>query len=148
MLDAPSSVFKLVNGQVVKEFDWLWQPDHLQEPKHYIFNALNPVNGLEYGHMGIIAYNKSLVLDTHESGLDFTLSQAHEVVPILSGIAHFNQSPWMTWRTAFREVVKLYVANQVTRIDSWLASDITTPFGRQAQAGAHAGYEYAKENSI
>ena len=55
----------------------------------------------------MIAYNKRLVLETVDSGLDFTLSRAHEVVPILSGIAHFNQSPWMTWRTAFREVVKL-----------------------------------------
>jgi hypothetical protein len=42
-----------------------------------------------------------------DSGLDFTLSKSHEVVPILSGVAHFNQNPWMTWRTAFREVVKL-----------------------------------------
>jgi hypothetical protein len=23
-------------------FDWSWQPDRLQEPKHYIFHALNP----------------------------------------------------------------------------------------------------------
>jgi hypothetical protein len=55
----------------------------------------------------MIAYNKRLVLETIESGLDFTLSQAHEVVPLLSGTAHFNQDPWTTWRTAFREVLKL-----------------------------------------
>jgi hypothetical protein len=88
-------------------FPWHWQPDYFQEPKHYIFHARNPVNGLVYGHQAMIAYNKRLVLETVDSGLDFTLSKAHEVVPILSGIAHFNQSAWMTWRTAFREVVKL-----------------------------------------
>jgi hypothetical protein len=93
--------------QVSSDFEWSWQPDYFQEPKHYIFNARNPVNGLEYGHQGMIAYNRRLVLDTVDSGLDFTLSKAHEVVPILSGIAHFNQNQWMTWRTAFREVVKL-----------------------------------------
>jgi hypothetical protein len=93
--------------QVSSDFEWSWQPDYFQEPKHYIFNARNPVNGLEYGHQGMIAYNRRLVLDTVDSGLDFTLSKAHEVVPILSGVAHFNQNPWMTWRTAFREVVKL-----------------------------------------
>jgi len=93
--------------QVSSEFDWSWQPDYFQEPKHYIFNSRNPVNGLEYGHQGMIAYNRRLVLDTVDSGLDFTLSKAHEVVPLLSGVAHFNQNPWMTWRTAFREVVKL-----------------------------------------
>jgi hypothetical protein len=28
-------------------------------------------------------------------------------VPILSGAAHFDQDAWTTWRTAFREVLKL-----------------------------------------
>lgn len=89
------------------EFDWHWQPDYWQGPKHYIFNALNPVNGLEYGHMGMIAYNKGLVLANNAPGIDFTLSQPHESVPILSGVAHYNQDAWTTWRTAFREVLKL-----------------------------------------
>jgi hypothetical protein len=88
-------------------FPWEWQPDYWQTPKHYIFNARNPVNDLEYGHMGIIAYNKRLVLTNNHPGIDFTLSQPHESVPILSGTAHFNQDPWTTWRTAFREVLKL-----------------------------------------
>jgi GMP synthase-like glutamine amidotransferase len=89
------------------EFDWTWKPDYFQEPKHYIFNARNPVNGLEYGHQGMIAYNRRLVLENNNPGIDFTLSQPHESVDMLSGTAHFNQDPWMTWRTAFREVVKL-----------------------------------------
>jgi hypothetical protein len=88
-------------------FPWDWQPDYFQEPKHYIFNAKNCLNGLEYGHMAMIAYNKKLVLDTANAGIDFTLSQPHQSVPILSGNAIFNQDPWTTWRTAFREVVKL-----------------------------------------
>lgn len=89
------------------EFPWHWQPDYWQGPKHYIFNARNPVNGLEYGHMGMIAYNKRLVLANNDPGIDFTLSQPHESVPILSGVAHYNQDAWTTWRTAFREVLKL-----------------------------------------
>ena len=44
-------------------FDWSWQPDRLQQPKHYIFHARNPVNNLEYGHQAMIAYNKKLVLE-------------------------------------------------------------------------------------
>ena len=84
-----------------------WRPDYFQEPKHYIFQAKNVLNGLEYGHMGVIAYNKRLVLETEDGGLDFTLSKAHAVIPQTTAIAHFNSDPWMTWRTAFREVVKL-----------------------------------------
>jgi hypothetical protein len=113
--------------EVVDSFDWSWQPDYLQEPKHYIFNSRNPVNGLEYGHMGIIAYNKQLVLDTDEHGLDFTLSKPHAVVPVLSAVAHYNTTPELTWRTAFREalklkddVVKTASIESQYRLDTWL----------------------------
>ena len=115
--------------EVVGSFDFTWQPDHWQEAKHYIFHSRNCLNGLEYGHMGVIAYNKQLVLDTIESGLDFTLSQKHTVVPELSAIAYFNQCPWTTWRTAFREVLKLklFMTQSPTletehRLDTWLSS--------------------------
>jgi hypothetical protein len=105
--------------EVDKEFPWSWQPDYFQEPKHYIFNSKNPINGLEYGHMGMIAYNKKLVLETEEHGLDFTLSKPHEVVPILSGVARYNQNAWMTWRTAFREVIKLkHFSNLKPNVDT------------------------------
>jgi hypothetical protein len=59
---------------VEPNFDFNWQPDWLQGPKHWIFHSRNPVNGLEYGHMGIIAYHKQTVVDATEWGLDFTLS--------------------------------------------------------------------------
>lgn len=113
----------------VDNFDWTWQPDYWQQPKHYIFNARNPVNGLEYGHMGMIAYNRRLVLANNTPGIDFTLSQPHESVPILSGTAHFNQDAWTTWRTAFREALKLrlFMATQPTvetehRLTTWLTT--------------------------
>ena len=93
--------------KINKSFDWSWQPDCLQQPKHYIFHARNPINGLEYGHMAMIAYNKKLVLSNTAPGLDFTLDQAHEVVPILSGVANFVDDEKTIWRTAFREVIKL-----------------------------------------
>ena len=113
--------------EVNPKFDWTWQPDWLQEPKHYIFNSRNPVNGLEYGHMGVIAYNKKLVLDTDNPGLDFTLSKTHAVVPRVSAVAHYNTTPELTWRTAFREVLKLSDDVEKTgsvestyRMDTWL----------------------------
>jgi hypothetical protein len=113
--------------EVNLDFDWDWQPDYLQGPKHYIFHSKNPVNGLEYGHMGVIAYNRRLTLATETHGLDFTLSAAHAVVPLLSATAHYNTTPELTWRTAFREVLKLKddvvktasVESQY-RLDVWL----------------------------
>lgn len=130
--------------EVEKDFDWTWQPDYLQEPKHYIFYSRNPVNDLEYGHMGVIAYNKKLVLDTNDPGLDFTLSKAHEVVPVVSATAHYNTTPELTWRTAFRECIKLANADDVEsqyRLDIWK----TVAKGSHAEwsiKGAHDAVEY------
>jgi hypothetical protein len=88
-------------------FNFTFQPDLFQQPKHYIFHAHNPMNGLEYGHMGIVMYNCNIVKNMSTFGIDYTMSAAHEVVPIVSAVAAFNTTPYQTWRTAFREVAKL-----------------------------------------
>ena len=126
------------------DFDWSWQPDRMQESKHYIFHARNPINGLVYGHQAMIAYNKKLVLENTGTGLDFTLDSAHEVVPILSGTANYDASPWMTWRTAFRECIKLRhslpdVENEY-RLQKWLTVDDTE--SKWSQKGAEDAVEY------
>jgi hypothetical protein len=95
-------------------FDFTFQPDLFQQPKHYIFHAHNPMNGLEYGHMGIVMYNCNIVKNMTNFGIDYTMSAAHEVVPIVSAIAAFNTTPYQTWRTAFREVAKLSQFNDET----------------------------------
>lgn len=93
--------------EVNPNFDWNWQPAYLEKPRHYIFKAKNPCNGLRYGHMAMVAYNKYLVLKTDNPGLDFTQSAPHWVMDINSGTSRFNEDPKMAWRTAFREVIKL-----------------------------------------
>ena len=132
--------------EVSSAFNWEWQPDRLQEPKHYIFHAYNPVNGLEYGHMSMIAYNKKLVLENAAPGLDFTLDQEHEVVPIVSGIATYHYSKWMAWRTAFREVIKLKhslpnVENEY-RLTRWLTALNNVENSEYSIWGAEDAIEY------
>jgi hypothetical protein len=139
------AVFAKLNVDV--NFDFSWQPDRMQEPKHYIFHAGNPVNGLVYGHQAMIAYNKSMVLENTGKGLDFTLDQPHEVVPIISGTANYTESPWMAWRTAFREALKLRaslpdVENEY-RLRVWLREDSgTIANGHWSHKGAQDAMEY------
>ena len=111
--------------QVNQDFDWSWQPDRMQQAKHYIFHAYNPVNHLVYGHQAMIAYNVDLVMKNPGRGLDFTLDDAHEVVPTVSGTAYYDNDPWTCWRTAFRECIKLRhslpdVENDY-RLQQWLS---------------------------
>ena len=130
--------------EVTADFDWAWQPDRMQQPKHYIFHAHNPINGLVYGHQAMIAYNKRLVLENTGEGLDFTLDQPHEVVPIVSGTAMYHESDWMCWRTAFREVLKLRASlpdvESEHRLNRWLTVDTT--HGQWSRKGAEDGVEY------
>jgi hypothetical protein len=118
----------------------------MQLPKHYIFHARNPINGLEYGHQAMIAYNKQLVLANTGYGLDFTLDQPHEVVPILSGTAWYTDSPWMAWRTAFREVLKLKDSlpdvESEYRLNMWLSNAGEVPNAEWSQWGAEDAVEY------
>jgi hypothetical protein len=121
-----------------KQFDFSWQPDRLQARKHYIFTATNPVNDLEYGHQALIVYNKKLTLSNPGIGLDFTLDDLHEVVNINSGIARYNTDPYSTWRTAFREVIKLCCNTDQASIDrksSWLTIG-NGDFGEYSKLGA------------
>ena len=134
--------------EVLADFDWSWQPDRLQQPKHYIFHALNPVNMLEYGHQAMIVYNKKLTLANPGRGLDFTLDDAHEVVPVLSGVARYNVDPWTAWRTAFREVIKLRaslpdVENEY-RMKQWLTTG-HGPYGEFSCYGAQDALDFYDE---
>ncbi len=136
--------------EVNPNFDWLWQPDRLQKNKHYIFYARNPVNDLVYGHMGMAAYHRGLTLENDGSGLDFIMSQPHEVVPIESGTARYDADPWMTWRTAFREVLKLiqYVDQgdvaAKSRLRSWLNVG-NGPYGEWSIHGAKDAQTYYEQ---
>jgi hypothetical protein len=130
--------------KVDKQFDFTWQPDRLQIPKHYIFQAQNPLNGLTYGHQAMIAYNKTLTLNNKGLGLDFTLDDPHESVEILSGVANFNTDPYATWRTAFREVIKLksdYSDMASERLNIW-TTVANGEFADSCLQGARDAVEY------
>ena len=144
-----TSWYFLVNAKlrVNQKFDFNWQPDRLQIPKHYIFLATNPVNGLEYGHQAIVANNKNLTLNTVVQGLDFTMDSEHEVVNINSGIGMFNTSPWDTWRTSFREVIKLRNSDtqeNKDRLNAWLTV-AEGAFAEYSLKGAKDAIDYYEE---
>ena len=129
-------------------FDFTFQPDRLREACHYIFHAKNPVNGLEYGHRAVILYNKKLCISTIHPSLDFTLSQPHTVVPQLCGTSHFNQTPEISWRVAFREVLKLCAMKPTVESQFRLKKWCELGKGQYAllvQRGALDAVEYYKE---
>lgn len=134
--------------EIDDEFDFTFQPDRLREACHYIFHCKNPVNGLEYGHRAVILYNKHLCLSTIHPSLDFTLSQPHTVVPQLCGTSHFNLTPEISWRVAFREVIKLCEMKPTVeskfRLKKWCELG-KGDYALLVQQGALDAVEYYKE---
>jgi hypothetical protein len=94
-------------------FGFDFAPDTLKSPRHYIFDCYNPVIDYTYGHQAVILYNKQMVLENTGMGLDFTLSQQHDHVKLLSAETTFYVDPLTAYRTAFREVVKLLYAQKI-----------------------------------
>jgi hypothetical protein len=138
--------------EVLPSFKFDYQPDRLQQPRHYIFHSRNPLNGLEYGAMNINLYNRQLTIDTRP-GIDFTLSSLHTVVPVCASISRFNTDPWVTWRSAFREVLKLKLevdSGADVEIQHRLKVWCTRAEGDNAEyclAGANDALEYYAEVS-
>ena len=105
--DTPWFIAVFAKCYVLDNFAELnWQPDFWQEPKHYIFHNRNLNTGLEYGHMAPIAYHCQLMYE-NRGGLDMTLAQRHTTVPITISETNLEGDDWLTWRTAFREVIKI-----------------------------------------
>jgi len=94
-------------NELAEDFDFSFQPDRMRNPCHYIFDCYIPSIDLRYGWGGVILYNKDLVLRTTKPKLDFTMSQAHHSVPLLSAISNCNETPLLAYRSSFREVIKL-----------------------------------------
>lgn len=142
--------------QLYDAFDFTFVPDYFQQPKHYIFNSRNTVNGLEYGHMGIVMYNCAGIKSINKSGtfgLDYTMSFPNETIPVLSCIGAFDSTAYHTWRTAFREAGKLAYFESVKstvdgayRLDVWLTR-AQGPYRDWCLKGARDGVDFVKNNN-
>ena len=87
--------------------------DRCLTKRHYIFHSRLEELDLDYGTFNINIYNKSLCLDTaNDNILDFTLSQPHEVVPIIASTSLLAPDNYTAWKNAFREVSKLILWNE------------------------------------
>ena len=116
---------------------------------HTIFYAKNMSNRLEYGHMGVVLYDKELVLNTPENfGLDFTQYSKTQTIPRVVSEAVFATTSFEAWRTAFRETVKLTLKDDTDSeflLNRWLAF-AEGDNSDWVLRGAEDGHQFALEN--
>jgi hypothetical protein len=123
----------------------------------HVWQSKNPVNGLVYGYGGVKLLPKALTMHMSTKTTDMTtsISSKFKVMPDISNITAFNTDPFNTWKSAFRECVKLsskVIDGQVSneseeRLDAWCILNESVPYGFYAYAGALAGKTYGQENA-
>ena len=122
----------------------------------HVWRSINPVKGLVYGYGGVKLLPRNLTLDVDTSTTDMTtsISTNFKLMPKISNSTMFNIDEFSTWRSAFRECVKLssktidrlYDEETEERLMVWCALGINQPFGAYSIGGAKAGKRYGELN--
>ena len=143
---AKTDLFWVIDGdaEVMEAFDFSYIPDTYDKEVVHVWSSKNPVNNLEYGYGGIKLFPTQMVRDASSWGLDFTtgLSTRFKAIPEVSCVTAFNTSELETWRSAFRECVKLAVSQDQdapSRLAAWLSPNADADFASFAKIGAEQG---------
>lgn len=106
---ANTRYFYVVDGDsyVLPKFKFEFMPPKDSDTT-YIWKTLNPINDLNYGYGGIKLFNRNKVINKRTMELDMTLSIGDDFsIQPTASITNFDTSPFETWKSAFRECVKL-----------------------------------------
>jgi hypothetical protein len=149
-----TDLFFVVDGDAYLDDDWdfNYRPAIFDKDRDcaHVWASRNPVNDLVYQNGGVKLFPKKILLKHRTWN---TLDMFAGIMPKtkaedrISCTTTFNSDEFSTWRSAFREVVKLYVYNKILFLDAWMTKGEDRPFGTFAIQGARDGYNFAKENS-
>ena len=154
-----TNMFWVIDGdaQIVEEFDFRYKMSRISETTVHTWRSINPINGLEYGYGGVKLFPTNLTLNLNVNSIDMTtsISKKFKPMPEISNITAFNTDPFNTWKSAFRECVKLsskIIDNQKDsetseRLDTWCSKGKNNPYGEYAIKGAIAGRKFGLKYS-
>lgn len=153
-----TNMFWVVDGDSVVANDFTFDlvlPGYDEDIVH-VWASSNPVNGLEYGYGGIklLPTSKTRAVNVDSADMTTSISSKFRVVPTVANITAFNTDPFNTWKSAFRECVKLAsksIQGQVDsetdeRLDAWCKSSQGN-YSEYAVKGALEGRKYGQENA-
>jgi hypothetical protein len=144
------------DAKVVDDFKFDYKvPDHQFDHVH-VWRSQNPINDLVYGYGGVKLFPRQLTInmDTNTSDMTTSITDKFKSMTEISNITEFNTDSFSTWRSAFRECVKLSSKiidrqkdNETEdRLKIWCTIGEDRPFGKFAIDGAIAGREYGYKN--
>jgi hypothetical protein len=155
-----TDMFYVVDGDAYLTDDWHFnfQPGLFDRDCAYVWSAKNPINDLTYGYGGVKLFAKKQFSKVKKwSTLDMTtgIMPKLKIMSKVSNITAFNTDEFSTWRSAFRECVKLknnmikFPANPEHRIrfDKWKKPGLDREFGQMAVAAAIQAEQFVLESS-
>jgi hypothetical protein len=151
---ATTDMVWLVDGdaQLVPGFTFGFEAAPRGRDVTYIWDSINPVNGLVYGYGGVKLMPRHRLLEAAVGPIDVTTRVAEYVnVGAVSNVTAFNTDPFNSWRSAFRECAKLASGAvrkddpaTAERLHTWSSHGADRPFGRWCLQGAHDGIAWAR----
>ena len=139
------------DAEITEDFIFDYIPDVYDQEVVHVWSSKNPITQDEYGYGGVKLFPTDMVRQATSWGLDFTtgLSNRFKSMPQVSCITRFNTDAFSTWRSAFRECVKLTLnddAESKQRLNTWINTRGTEEFTAEAVSGALAGNLFAEAN--
>lgn len=116
-----TSMFYTVDGDTTVDDSWDFSfvPPSWDRIYLHLWYSNNPVNDLSYGYGAVKLWPRTRVLDQEGSWLDFTSCVGNiKIMPDVIATTHFNSSPFESWKSAFRECVKLMHNRSINPADS------------------------------
>ncbi len=137
------------DAELLKDFNLdYYVPKHDRDVVH-VWRSQNPVNDLIYGYGGVklLPTKLTLAVDINSPDMTTSISKKFKAMEAVSNITAFNTDPFNTWKSAFRECVKLASKNlqgQVSkeseeRLEIWCTKGSDRLWGEYAIDGATSG---------
>lgn len=157
-VNSSTSMFYTVDADT--DVDDMWNfffdvPSYDRKYLH-IWHSRNPINDLEYGYGGVKLWPTEVVLDKKTFNLDYSTEIGGiKIVPTAISTSIFNTSPYQTWKSAFRESVKLtnniskFVddTESIFRLNRWLTySNQDAAYADWCIKGANDGHDWYQKN--
>jgi hypothetical protein len=153
-----TNMFYVVDGDAIisEDFNFDYEVHQLERSHVHVWQSKNPINDLVYGYGGVklLPKNETIHMDVTCTDMTTSISKHFKAMPGISNITAFNTDPFNTWKSAFRECVKLsskIIDRQkdnetLDRLNTWCSIGEDRSFGKYAIAGAIAGADYGITN--
>jgi hypothetical protein len=153
-----TKMFYVVDGDsvIADDFNFNYEVNKLEKEHVHVWFSQNPVNGLVYGYGGVKLLPKleTISMDVTRPDMTTSISKHFKAMPTISNVTAFNTDPFNTWKSAFRECVKLSSrtidrqqdSETAERLKIWCSVGNDKPFGEFAILGALAGRKFGSAN--